>query len=67
MIVYDRLWTTMAQKGVSTYQLREKCGLDSKTIRRLKANENIEAKTLNRLCAVLQCELQDIAHYIPDP
>ena len=42
MIVFNRLWETMKNKGVSTYYLREKCGIDSKTIRRLKANENIE-------------------------
>ena len=63
MIVYDRLWKTMRKKGVSTYTLREKCGIDSKTIRRLKANENIETKTLDKLCAALSCELEDIAEY----
>ncbi|MBE6948534.1 MAG: Cro/Cl family transcriptional regulator [Ruminococcaceae bacterium] len=48
----------MGNKGVSTYQLREKCGIDSKTIRRLKANENIETKTLNKLCVVLNYRLK---------
>ena len=42
MIVFDKLWETMESRGVSTYQLREKCGIDSKTVRRLRANENIE-------------------------
>ena len=46
MIVFDKLWITMKEKGFSTYKLREECGIDSKTIRRLKANENIETKTL---------------------
>ena len=66
MIVFDRLWQTMKEKGVSTYQLREKCGIDSKTVRRLKANDNIETKTLSKLCAALSCSLSDIAEYIPD-
>lgn len=61
MIKFDRLWKTMKEKNISTYTLREKCGIDSKTIRRLKANENIETKTLNKLCAVLNCRLEDIA------
>jgi len=56
----------MARENVTTYQLRERCGIDSKTIRRLKANDNIETKTLNRLCAVLNCRLEDIAEYVPD-
>ncbi len=66
MIRFDRLWKTMQEKGVSTYQLREKCGIDSKTIRRLKANENIETKTLNKLCNVLQCRIEDIMEFIED-
>ena len=66
IITFDRLWITMEQKGVTTYTLREKCGIDSKTIRRLKANENIETKTLSRLCSVLDCRLEDIAEYVED-
>lgn len=66
MIIFDRLWKTMEDKGVSTYWLREKCGIDRKTIRRLHANENIETKTLNKLCTVLECKLEDIAEFIPD-
>ncbi len=64
MIVFDRLWNTMKEKGVSTYWLREKCGIDSKTVRRLKANENIETKTLDKLCAALGCKLEDIAEFV---
>ncbi len=64
MIVFDRLWITMQQKGFSTYTLRETCGIDSKTVRRLRANENIETKTLDKLCAALDCRLEDIAEFI---
>ena len=66
MIIFNKLWTVMDEKNFSTYQLREKCGIDSKTIRRLRANDNIETKTLNKLCAALDCRLEDIAEYVPD-
>lgn len=66
MIIFDKLWDVMKKKGVSTYQLREKCSIDSKTVRRLRANNNMETKTLNKLCAVPDCRLEDIAEYIPD-
>jgi len=66
MIKFDKLWKTMEAKGVSSYRLREKCGIDRKTIRRLKANDNIETKTLNKLCAALDCSLEDIAEYVKD-
>lgn len=65
MIVFDKLWKTMKEKGVSTYKLRETCGIDSKTVRRLKANENIETKTLDKLCAALNCKIEDIMEYKP--
>ena len=64
MIVFDKLWKIMSEKGVSTYKLREECGLDSKTIRRLRANENIETKTLDKICKALDCKIEDIAEYI---
>ena len=61
-----KLWETMKRKNVTTYYLREKASIDSKTIRRLKANENMETKTLDKLCSVLGCRLEDIAEYIED-
>ena len=66
MIVYEKLWIVMKDKGISTYQLRERCGIDSKTIRRLRANDNMETKTLNKLCIALNCRLEDIATFIPE-
>ena len=66
MIIFDKLWKTMDEKNVTTYQLRERCGIDSKTIRRLRANENMETKTLNKLCAVLDCSLADITECVKD-
>lgn len=63
MIRFDKLWKTMELRGMSTYQLREKCGIDSKTIRRLRSNDNMETKTLNKLCEALSCKLEDIAEY----
>ena len=67
---YDMLRQALgnhAQKGGgSTYFLRERAGIDSKTIRRLRVNDNTETKTLSKLCEVLDCSLEDIAEYIPD-
>ena len=66
MISFERLWKTMKEKGISTYVLREKCGIDSKTVRRLKANENVETKTLDKLCSVLDCKIEDIIEYVKE-
>ena len=66
MIVFDRLWITMKQKGFSTYKLREQCGIDTKTVRRLKANENIETKTIDKICTALNCRIEDIVEFVND-
>ena len=64
MIVFSKLWHTMQQKGVSTYVLREKHGIDSRTLRRLRNNQNVTTDTLDKLCRILNCDLCDIAEYI---
>ena len=64
MIAFNKLWITMKQRDFSTYKLREQCGIDSKTIRRLKANENVETKTLDKICKALDCRIEDIAEYV---
>jgi len=66
MIRFDKLWETMREKGISTYTLREKHNIDTRTIRRLKANENTTTDTLNTLCTILGCELHDIATFVRD-
>ena len=66
MIKFDKLFITMKEKGVSTYVLREKCGIDSKTVRRLKANENIEMKTLDKICGYLDCKIEEVVEFVKD-
>ena len=66
MIRFDRLWKLMEERHLSTYYLREKSGVDSNVIRRLRNNESLETKTLDKLCRALDCKLEDIAEYVPD-
>lgn len=66
MFKFDRLFLTMDKKSVSTYRLREECGIDSKTVRRLRANQNIEMKTIDRICSFLDCKIEDVVEFIKD-
>jgi DNA-binding Xre family transcriptional regulator len=66
MFKFDKLFLTMEKKRISTYKLREECGIDSKTVRRLRANENIEMKTLDKICAFLDCKIEDVVEFIKD-
>lgn len=66
MIRYDPLWRTMAEKKATTYTLRAKHGMSHATVQRLQANMPVSTHTLNRLCKILNCRLEDIAEYVPD-
>ena len=66
MIVYDRLWNTMEKRGITKYYLINKCGLSPSLITRLKRNDTIKTETLNTLCNILDCRIEDIAEFIKD-
>ena len=66
MISYAPLWETMKRKNATTYTLQVKGEISSSTVRRLKANESVSTNTLDALCRILYCELDDIIAYLPD-
>ena len=66
MISYAPLWETMKKRGASTYTLQVKGKISSSTIRRLKAGESVSTNTLEALCEILDCSLNDIVEYISD-
>ena len=63
MIVFDRLWTTMKEKGVSQYKLIKEYKISTGQLDRLRKNENVNTYTLDQLCRILDCSLEDIAEY----
>ncbi len=66
MIHYAPLWKTMAKQNVTTYTLRFKYGMSHATVQRLQADMPVSTHTLNKLCTILHCRLEDIAEFIPD-
>ncbi len=63
MIVYDRLWTTLKERGISQYKLIKDYNISTGQLDRLRKNGNVNAYTLNQLCEILHCRLEDIAEY----
>lgn len=66
MISYDPLWETMKKKGATTYTLQVKGLISSSTIRRLKTGQSVSTNTIDALCKILECGLNDVIAYIPD-
>lgn len=69
MISFAPLRKMLAERSVSTYYLRNKCGafnLDGKTIQRLMHDESVSTYTLNALCNILHCDISDLMEFTPD-
>lgn len=66
MIVFDKLWATMKERGISQYKLIKEYQVSSGQLDRLRKNGNVNTYTLNQLCKILNCQLEDIAEYIED-
>lgn len=65
MIVYDRLWKLIKEKKVSQYKLNN-LGISHSTLTRLKRNQVVNTETIDKLCAILECNVEDIMEFRKD-
>ena len=65
MISYRPFWETLENSNENWYTLTNKYNLSHSTLHRLKHDKDISTKTLNDLCRILNCNIQDIITYIP--
>lgn len=63
MIVYDKLWITLKEKNISQYKLIKTYGISTGQLDRLRKNGNVNTYTLDTLCKILNCKLEDIAEF----
>ena len=66
MIIYDKLWKTMKDRNISQYKLIKDYHISTGQLDRLRKNENVNRYTLNQLCKILNCRLDDISEYEED-
>ncbi|MCD8222323.1 MAG: helix-turn-helix transcriptional regulator [Clostridiales bacterium] len=66
MIIYDRLWNTMREKQISQYRLIQYYHFSAGQIGRLKKNEYVSTHTIEVLCKILGCNVEDVMEYRPD-
>ena len=66
MIKYDPMRKTMKEKGISTYKLIHKYKISASTVDRIRRNKPLTTTTVNDLCTILGCRIEDIMEYVPD-
>ena len=65
MIVYEPFWKTLKASGESTYTLIVRHHLSSSTIDKLRKNKPLNTTTINDLCRILNCSVEQIMQYVP--
>lgn len=66
MITYDKLWITLAAKGITKYRLKKEYHVSKAQLDRLQRNESVTTNTIDKLCNILGCGILDIMEHIPD-
>lgn len=66
MISYAPLYQTMKEKGITTYKLINQYHVSRSLLDRLKHNKPISTVTLNDLCTILDCRVEDVLVYCKD-
>lgn len=65
MITYGPFWKTLKNSKESTYTLINIHHISSSTIDKLRNNKPLNTTTLNDLCRILDCRIEDICQYVP--
>ncbi len=66
MISYEPFYNTLKEKGITTYKLIKEYNISRSLLDRLKHNKPISTVTLNDLCGILDCKVDEIIVYIKD-
>ncbi len=63
MITYTPLWKTMKEKNISQYKLIKEYGISAGQLSRLRANNYVSTHTIDVLCEILDCKVEDVIQY----
>lgn len=65
MIIYKNVLETLKEAGYTTYFMRKNKIMGESKIQNIR-NNNIDIRTVNQICKLLNCNPGDILDYIPD-
>ena len=66
MISYEPFYQTLKNKSITTYKLINTYGISRSLLDRLKHNKPISTVTIDDLCKILNCQVDEILLYTPD-
>ncbi len=63
MISYEPFWRTLKESPETTYTLIKHHRISSATIDKLRKDRPVNTTTINDLCRILRCRIEDIVEY----
>ena len=63
VVSYIGLWKILLEKGLQKQDLVEHAGLSSATVAKMGRGEPVSNKVLEKMCASLECSVNDIISY----
>ena len=67
MMSFEPLWNTMKKNNITGYVLINKYGMSRSLWYKLRHNKNVTLDTIDRLCEILNCNVDDIVTHIAEP
>lgn len=65
-VCYHKLFHLLIDRQMSNAELKEKAGFSANIITRLKRNEYVSIESIERICRVLECGVDDILEFTPE-
>lgn len=65
-VTYKKLFHLLIDKGMTNAELMEKAGFSANIITRIKRDNYISLDSIEKICKVLQCGVDDILEFTPD-
>lgn len=65
-IRYNKLWKKLIDENMMKVDLRDRAEITTNALAKLGKNEHVSTQVLEKVCNVLNCEIQDIMEFVPD-
>lgn len=62
---YKKLWKLLIDKNLKRTDLKKLAGISSASLAKLGKDENVSMDILQKICAVLECNIGDIMDLVP--
>lgn len=62
-VSYDKLWKLLIDKKINRTELKDLAGISFNVIARMGKNEFISMESIYKICAALQCGIEDVVEF----